>query len=59
MLKAAILTLQLKNPKPRNKSLSTATFLQVPHHTDIYMKPIKLQVTSEMKKWLGDFVMQR
>lgn len=52
MLKAAVLTLQLKDPKHWNKPLSIATFLQVPHHTDTYMKPIKLQVTSEMKNGL-------
>ena len=55
MLKAAILTPQHKEPKPKNNSLSTIIFLQVPHHIEIHMKPIKLQAVTERKKLLGDF----
>lgn len=50
MLKAVILTPQHKESNPRNNPLSTSRFLQVPHHIDIYMKPIKLQAISERKK---------
>lgn len=57
MLKAVILTLQHKESKSNNPFF-TIRFLQIPHHIDIHMKPIKLQAIPERKKNCLETLMQ-